>query len=167
MYIDFRKVNQVTSPQYQPLLSVADIVDVVGEKRPRIFSTLHMFSGYHQVKMVEDSKQFTGFTTPDGEHLASNRFCFGLCNAPAHFTSAIQGLFQHSITRYCQVYLDDVMIISQNVIKHIIELRDTLQVLRRAGLKLNQAKYAIAQLKVTYLDYWFSGEGYVMDPKIV
>ena len=117
--------------------------------------------------MTEDSTKFTGFTTPDGEHLASNRFCFGLCNAPAHFMSATEGLFQHSINRYCHVYLDDVIIFSQNVSKHIIELRDTLQVLRRAGLKLNPAKCTFAQLKVKYLGHWFSGEGYGMDPKIV
>ena len=140
MCIDLRKVNQVTSPQCQPLVSVAEVVDVFEEKRPRIFSTLGMFSGYHQVKMAEDWKKFTGFTTPDGEHLAFSRLCFGLCNAPAHFVSAIQGLSQHSINTYCQIYLDDVIIFSQNVSKHIIELRDTLQVLRKAGLKLNLAK---------------------------
>ena len=48
-----------------------------------------------------------------------------------------------------------------------MELRDTLQVLRKAGLKLNPAKCAFAQLKVKYLGHWFSGEGYGMDPKIV
>ena len=64
--------------------------------------------------MAEDSKIFTGFTTPDGEHLAFNRLCFGLCNAPAHFMCAIQGLFQHSINRHCQVYIDDVIIFSPN-----------------------------------------------------
>ena len=117
--------------------------------------------------MAEDSKKFTGFTTPDGKLLAFNRLCFGLCNATVHFTSAIQGLFQHSINRYCQVYLDDVIIFSQNVSKHIMELRDTLQVLRKAGLKLNLAKCAFAQLKVKYLGNLFSGEGYGMDPKIV
>ena len=37
MCIDFRKVNQVTSPQYQPLVLVAEVVDVFGEKRLRIF----------------------------------------------------------------------------------------------------------------------------------
>ena len=148
MCIDFRKEIQVTSPQYQPLVSVAEVVDVFGEKIPRIFSTLDMFSGYQQVNMAEDSKKFAGFTTPDGKHLAFNRLCFGLCNAPAHFMCAIQGLFQHSINRYCQVYLDDVIIFSPNVNKHIIELRDTLQILKRAGFKLNPAKCAFAQLKV-------------------
>ena len=80
---------------------------------------------------------------------------------------AIQGLFQHSINRYCQVYLDDVIIFSPNVSKNTIELRDTLQVLRRAGLKLNPAKWAFEQLKFKYLGHWFTGEGYGMDPKIV
>ena len=36
MCIDFGKVNQMTSPQYQPLVSVAEVVDAFGEKRPRI-----------------------------------------------------------------------------------------------------------------------------------
>ena len=35
--IDFRKVNQVTSSQYQPLVSVEEVVDVLGKKKPRIF----------------------------------------------------------------------------------------------------------------------------------
>ena len=133
MCIDLRKVNQVTFPQYQPHVSVTEVVDVFGEKKPRIFSTLGMFSGYHQVKMVEDSKNITGFTTPDGEHLAFNRLCIGLCNAPANFLCTIQCLFQHSINRYCQVYLDDVIIFSPNVSQHIVELRDTLFELKKQG----------------------------------
>ena len=133
MCIDFRKLNQVTFPQYQPLVSVTEVVDVFGERKPKNFSTLDMFSGYHQVKMAEDCKKFTGFTTPDGEHLAFNQLCFGLCNAPAHFMCAIKGLFQHSINRYCQVYLDDVIIFSPNASQHIGELRDTLFVLKMQG----------------------------------
>ena len=81
---------------------------------------------------------------------------------------AIQGLFEQSINRYCQIYLNDIIILSPNVSQHIIELRDMLQVLRKkAGLKLNPAKCPFAQLKVKYLGHWFSGEGYWMDPNIV
>ena len=35
--IDFRKVNKVTFPQYQPLVSVAEVVDVFGENKPKKF----------------------------------------------------------------------------------------------------------------------------------
>ena len=84
-------------------------------KETENFFNLKHISGYHQVKMANDSKKIMGFTTPDGKHLAFNRLCFGLCNAPAHLRCAIQGLFQHSINRYCQVYLDDVIIFSPNV----------------------------------------------------
>ena len=80
---------------------------------------------------------------------------------------AIQGLFQHSINRYCQVYLDDVIIFSPTVSQHIVELKDTLFVLKKAGLKLNLAKCAFVQAKVRYLGHWFLGEGHGMDPKIV
>ena len=70
--------------------------------------------------MAEDSKKFTGFITPDGENLAFNRLCFGLCYALVHFMSAMQRLFQHSVNRYCQVYLDDVIIFSPNMSQHKI-----------------------------------------------
>ena len=86
---------------------------------------------------------------------------------PQHILCAIQGLFQHSINRYCQVYLDDVIISSPNVSQHIVELKDTLFVFKKAGLKLNPAKCAFVQAKVKYLGHWFSGEGYGMDPNIV
>ena len=80
---------------------------------------------------------------------------------------AIQTLFQHSINRYCQVYLDHIIIFSPNAHQYTEQLRDTLNVLRRAGLKLNPAKCSFAQLKVNYLGHLFSGDGYGMDPKIV
>ena len=137
-------MNQVTIPQYQPLVSVSEVVDIFGEKKLKNVSILDMLSGYHQVKMAEDSKKFTVLTTPDSELLAFNCLCFELCNASSHFMSAIQGLFQHSINRYCQVYLDDVFIFSPNVSQHKIELRNTLNVLRKSGLKLNPAKCLFA-----------------------
>ena len=43
MCIDFRKVNQVTFPQYQPLVSVTEVVDAFGERKPKNFSTLDVF----------------------------------------------------------------------------------------------------------------------------
>ena len=133
----------MTFPQYQPLVSVKEVVDVFGERKPKICSTLDMFPGYHQVKMAEDSKKFTGFTTRDGEHLAFNRLCFGLCNAPAHFMCAIEGLFQHSINRYCHVYLDDVIIFSPNVSQHTVELRDTLHVLKKGRVEAEPSQMRI------------------------
>ena len=79
----------------------------------------------------------------------------------------MQTLFQHSINRYCQVHLDYIIIFSPNAQQHTVQLRDTLNVLQRAGLKLNPAKCSFTQLKVKYLGHWFSGDGYGMDPKIV
>ena len=121
-----------------------------GEEIENFFNPRHVFrlsSGENGRRLQE----IYGFTTQDGEHLAFNRLYVGLCNAPAHFMCAIQGLFQHSINRYCQVYLDDVIIFSPNVSQHIVELRDTLFVLKKAGLKLNPAKCAFVQVKVKYL----------------
>ena len=95
MCIDFRKVNQVTSPQYQSLAAVAEVVDVLGEKRPRIFfnprHVLRLSSGENGGRLEE----IHGFTTPDGEHLAINRFCFGVCNAQHTLYVPFKGYFNN------------------------------------------------------------------------
>ena len=109
MSIDFRKVNQATFPQFQSLVSINELFDVFGEWRPNIFFTLDMFSEYHQVCIDPNSRKFTAFTTPDEEHLQYNRFAFGLSKASAHCMHVMQTLFQHSINRYCQVDLDDII----------------------------------------------------------
>ena len=85
----------MTYLQYQPLVSVAKVVDVFEEKKYKIFSTLDMLSGYHQVKITEYSKKFIGFTFLNGEqHLIDSVFHYVTFQ---HILCANQGLFQHSI----------------------------------------------------------------------
>ena len=130
---------------------------------------MDLFSGYHQVCIDPNSRKLTAFTTPDGEHLQYNRLAFGLSNASAHFMHAMQTLFQHSINRYCQVYLDDIIVFSPNAHQHTDQLRDTLnEYFTKGGVEAEPSeKCSFAQLKVKYLGHWFSGDGYGMDSKIV
>ena len=64
--VDYRKLNQDTIPDQYPMPRIDELVDAIGRRKGRYFSTLDMMKGYHQVKMDEQSKCKTVFTCHKG-----------------------------------------------------------------------------------------------------
>ena len=86
--IDFRKINEDTEQDAYPLPVIHDILDHLGNAK--FFSVFDLGSRFHQIPMAEESKKYTGFSTPDG-HFEFNRMLFGLKNAPATFQHKMDG----------------------------------------------------------------------------
>ena len=90
--VDNRKLNQDTIPDRYPMPKIDELVDAIGRKKGKYFSTLDMMKGYHQVKMDEQSKCKTAFTCYRGLF----QYCwmpFRLINAPATFQRLTDKLF--------------------------------------------------------------------------
>ena len=85
--IDFRKLNDVTIKDAQPLPRIDDTLDTL--KGARYFSMLDLKSGYWQVPIKEEHKEKTAFQTSSGQLYEFNRLSFGLCNTPATFSQSI------------------------------------------------------------------------------
>ncbi|KAG1252299.1 hypothetical protein G6F65_017981 [Rhizopus arrhizus] len=66
MVIDYRKLNAKTKKDAYPLPRIDDLLDTLG--KAKVFSALDMRSGFHQVPLDEDSKEFTAFTTKYGTY---------------------------------------------------------------------------------------------------
>ncbi|CAH1378363.1 unnamed protein product [Tenebrio molitor] len=79
MVVDYRKLNSITEKDHYPLPNIEDQLERLAGHT--CFTTLDMASGYHQLRVAEDSKPFTAFVTPDG-HYQYKRVPFGLTNAP-------------------------------------------------------------------------------------
>ena len=62
------------------------------------------------------------------------------------------------------VYIDDIIIFSQNFEVHLQRLRNVFQRLRTACLKLKPSKCMFAQKQVQYLGHVVSAEGIHTDP---
>ena len=82
MCVDYRKLNDITVPDSYSLPYIDEIFDNLGGAT--IFSTLDLFSGYHQNLMDDESVEKTCFTTKFG-NFVFKVMPFGLCNAPATF----------------------------------------------------------------------------------
>ena len=151
--VDFRKVNQVTKKDAQPLPRIDDTLDTLG--KAQWFSTLDLASGYWQVEVEPADREKTAFATAhDREKTAFATahglyqfrvMPFGLCNAPGTF----QRLMEHVLaglhwTSYL-VYLDDIIIFSQTISDHLQKLREVLAKLQKAGLKIKPSKCFLMQ----------------------
>lgn len=82
--VDYRALNQRTVADRYPIPHIDELVDMVGKKHAKVFSSLDLMKGYHQVKVEEKSKPKTAFTCHLGLY-QYRRMPFGLTNAPATF----------------------------------------------------------------------------------
>lgn len=155
MCIDYRKLNMKTIKSRYPLPRIDDQIDKL--RSCSVFTTLDLYSGYHQIPVSENSKAFTAFITPDG-HYEYSRMPFGLCNAPAVFQRLMNKIFS-SCREIVAVYLDDIVIPTRTVDENIENLSKVLQILQKEGLTLNSKKCYFLYSFIDYLGFEINESG--------
>ena len=160
--VDFRKVNDLTQKDAQPLPRIDDTLDSMGEAC--YFSTLDLASGYWQVAVDPRDREKTAFATPFGRH-QFRVMPFGLCNAPATFQRLMEQVLAGLHWTSCLVYLDDIIVFSRSISEHLKKLRDVFSRLKKAGLKIKPSKCHLLQKSVHYLGHVVSGRGIETDPE--
>lgn len=113
--LDFRKLNEITVPDSYPLPLINEILDQLGNAK--YFTTLDLFSGFHQIFLDEGDAHKTTFNTPNG-HFEFKRLPFGLCNAPRTFQRLMDIVLSGLIGTSCYVYLDDTVIYAATLEEH-------------------------------------------------
>ena len=89
---------------------------------------------------------------------------FGLCNRPATFQRWINQTLQRFIDRSCIVYLDDVLIYSDNLEQHKRDVRNIINAIYQSGMRLKPSKCEFNQTETEYLGFIVSQEGIKVDP---
>ena len=90
--VDYRRVNKDTVMDKYPIPRIDELIDMVGRNKPKIFTSLDLMRGYHQVRMDDTSKHKTAFVCHMGL-FQFRRMPFGLTNAPATFQRLMSQLF--------------------------------------------------------------------------
>lgn len=124
----------------------------------RYFTTLDLSSAYWQIPMDSRDKHLTAFYTPLGLY-QWKVMPFGLSNAPATFQKAMDKLLRPYIGKFCQPYLDDIIIHSRTWKDHVKHVRKVLDKLRLAKLKIKPSKCEWFKNKVTFLGHTISVDG--------
>ena len=155
--IDFRKLNAKTKKDSYPLPHIQETLNsLVGA---RVFLMLNLKSGFWQIMMDEESKQYTAFTVGNLGFFKCERMPFGLCNVPATFQRLMQCCLGELNLTYCLIYLDDVIIYTKDEEEHLDRLRTVFERFRRDNLKLKPSKCSLFQKEITCLAHDVSAEG--------
>lgn len=139
MCIDYRQLNARTRKDTFPLPGIDESLDSLSGAC--WFSTLDLASEYNQVPVTEKDRFKIGFCTPFGL-FEWNHMPFGLCNAPGTFQRLMERLFGDQQCQSLLLYLEDVVVFSTLVAKHLECLEVVLSQLEREGLKVKLSKCA-------------------------
>ena len=159
MCVDYRALNHITAKDKYPLPRIDDLLDKL--KGAKVFSSVDLQSGYHQIRIADEDVQKTAFKTHEGlyEFLV---LPFGLTNAPAAFQREMKAVFDH--LNYVLVYLDDILIFSRSHEEHERHLAEVLGLLRKHRLFAKLSKCSFFGREVKFLGHIVSGDGIRADP---
>ena len=159
--VDYRRLNAVTRKDVYPLPRIEDILASLGEAKR--FTSLDLASGYWQIELDESAREKSAFTTHRGLY-EFTRMPFGLCNAPATFQRVMQQVLAGVEWDSVFSFIDDLLVASKTFSEHLNHLREVLQRLRAANLRLKTRKCSLLREETTYLGHIISTEGIKPDP---
>ena len=155
--IDFGKLNTHTKKDPYPLPHIQETLNsLVGA---RVFSTLDLKSGFWQIMMDKDSKQYTAFTVGNLGVFKCEQMPFRLCNAPVTFQRLMQSCLGELNLTYCLIYIDNVIVYAKDEVEHLNRLITVFERFRKDNLKLKPSKCNLFQKEITYLAHDVSAEG--------
>lgn len=158
--IDYKRLNVKLIPDKFPLPRIDVILDGLGNAK--YFSTLDLFSGFHQVPIESNSREITAFSTENGIY-QWKVLPFGLNIAPNSFCRMMAIAFSGLKPEQCFLYVDDIIVLGRNERDHIENLKAVLERSRKYNLKLNPEKCVFFRTEITYLGHKCTDKGILPD----
>ena len=140
--------------------TLPEILDKVGHAA--VLSKVDLTSGFHQIQVDHQSRDFTTFLSPKGK-FHFTRMPFGLKNAPSHFQRCMEKVLE-PVVDCCAVYIDDIVIFSTNWNDHLVHLARVFDCFRQANLTAKLTKCSFGKTKLQYLGHTI-GSGQVAVPE--
>ena len=136
--------------------SISDLLSTAG--KARIYTTIDLRHAYHLVRIAEGDEWKTAFCTRYGsfEWLVMP---FGLTNTPAAFQWFMNDIFSDLLNVHVIIYLDDILVYSDDPTKHTEHVRKVLCRLQKHGLYACPDKCRFSADTIEYLSFILTKEG--------
>nr|GEU60551.1 putative reverse transcriptase domain-containing protein [Tanacetum cinerariifolium] len=140
MCIDYKELNKLTVKNRYSLPRIDDLFNQL--QGSSVYAKIDLRSGYHQLRVREEDILKTTFRTLYG-HYEFQVMPFGLTNVPAVFMDLINPMCKPYLDKFVIVFLDDILIYSNNKQEHEEHLKLILELLKKEqfqGIHVDPAK---------------------------
>ena len=120
MCIDYSGLNKVCPKDAYPLRNIDKLVD--NSAGFKFLSFMDAYSGYNQIPMAKTDKIYTAFMTESGNY-HYNVMPFGLKKSGATYQQMMNKVFKGEIGDMLELYMDDMILKSQEEVDHALHLR--------------------------------------------
>ena len=155
--IDYRDLNAATKMDAYPLPRIDELLHRLA--KARVFSKVDLHSGFHQIPMEKESIPLTAFRVPEPvggcSHFEWTVMPMGLSTAPPTFQRWMERSLQ-GLEHCTLVYLDDVLIYSQDGQQHWAHLKEVFGRFQQRGMRLKLKKCVFAVEVIPFLGHWIS-----------
>lgn len=162
--VDYRKLNALTRKNRYPIPLIQEIMAQLSGKK--IFTRLDIVAAFNNLRMHPDSVEYTTFKTLFGMY-QYHVMPFGLTGGPSSWQRYMNDTLFDYLEKFCSVYLDDILIYSDNLGEHKKNVRKVLTALQAAGLQVDLRRSEFHVSKTAFLGVIVGADGIEMNPKKV
>jgi hypothetical protein len=129
--MDYRALNAITVKDRYPIPLIKETLDRLC--KAKIFTKLDIVAAFNNIRIREGDEWMTAFITRYGLY-QYKVLPFGLCNGPASWQRYMNSLMPEYLDDFVTIYLDDLLIYTENLVDHVQHVRKVLSKLRAAGI---------------------------------
>ena len=150
LVVDYRALNALTIKDRTPLPLIMGTLDRL--RSAKMFTQLDLRGAYNLIRMAEGEEWKTAFRTRYGLY-EYTVMPFGLTNAPATFQAMINTVLRDYLDIFAVVYLDDILVYSEDPAEHDGHVQKVLEKLAEAKLAVKKEKCRFSVTEVDFLGY--------------
>jgi hypothetical protein len=147
--VDYRDLNIITIKNRYSLFLIVEILNRLS--RVKIFTKIDIIAAFNRLRIKKEDEELIAFRIRF-DLFKSLILSFDLCNESVFFQHYINDTLREYLDDFCTIYLNDILIYSDNELEHEIHVKKILLRLRNAELQANIIKCKFHVTKIAYLE---------------